>query len=80
MAPCVARAGAGGEMLATAWGDRNSAGRCLGCSIEARINSAESSEAPGYWRGLLRGQVVALWATGMPDAHGRTLPNWTSSP
>ena len=23
---------------------------------------------------------VARWATGMPDVHGRTLPNWTSSP
>jgi hypothetical protein len=28
----------------------------------------------------LRAQLVVLWATGMPDVQGRTLPNWTSSP
>ncbi len=27
-----------------------------------------------------RDQVVAVCGTGTPDSHGRTLPNWTSSP
>ena len=31
-------------------------------------------------RSQSRRQVVAVCGTGMPDSHGRTLPNWTSSP